>query len=236
MLLVAGCNKNDSAVTPSNDQQVLGLVLQAPSQVNLNSLILLKDGRTISPVSGFSPQNLKAGNKFKLSFTPVATSSNSKIIDVHVVSYSTASDSIFTPPPSGGVDSTTAKSILQGTHSCTFTYSQVNHANPADTSKLTDTQLSIKFDGNTFSTLNPPALPLFIPGGEGIFFFTSENKNLIIFVNERAFPQEAPPGFILNNPWQLAVFDSYILIWKYGSFVTPQNIRIDEFSSFKVKR
>ncbi|MGC4022202.1 MAG: hypothetical protein QM734_09785 [Cyclobacteriaceae bacterium] len=63
LIVVASCNKTGDNAAPSNNQKVLGMVLQTASQSNSGNLILLKDGRTINPISGFSPANLRAGNE-----------------------------------------------------------------------------------------------------------------------------------------------------------------------------
>ncbi|MGC4022201.1 MAG: hypothetical protein QM734_09780 [Cyclobacteriaceae bacterium] len=173
--------------------------------------------------------------KFKLSFTPVGSSS-SKVIEVNVTSYTAANDSTFIPPPSSGTDSIGVQAALQGTYSCVFTYSQVNYTSPGDTTKVIDQNLNIKFDGETFSSLDPPALPLFIPGGEGTFFFSSSSPCLINFINTREFPQGAPSPYILNGQWNIIVFDTYIMIWKTDTFTSSENITIEEFGSFKINR
>src|SRR5262245_25603643 len=122
-IAMASCNKSEQNLSPSNNQKVLGLVVQTPSTQS-SALILLKDGRAINTQSGFKPEQLNAGNKFGLSFEPVSTTG--KIINVNVTSFTSANDSSFVPPPTT-TDSSAFKSALQGTHHCTFTSAVVDY-------------------------------------------------------------------------------------------------------------
>src|SRR5258707_6316543 len=71
-ITMTACNKAHEDVSPSTNQNVLGLVVQTPSTQS-TALILLKDGRAINPQSGFNSAHLRAGNKFVLSFQPSPT-------------------------------------------------------------------------------------------------------------------------------------------------------------------
>lgn len=90
LLLSAACNHGQDAVIPaksiSTDQNLLGIVLQVASQSNPSNLILLQDGRAISPQSGFNPPSLQVGNKFLLSFEE-QSSDGSEIVKVKVTSF-----------------------------------------------------------------------------------------------------------------------------------------------------
>lgn len=122
LLLIAlvGCNKTEDSVSPANNQHALGMVVQTAASGSSSNLILLRDGRTINPISGFAPTNLRAGNKFNLSFTVVPNSTSSKILDANVTNFTAANDSTFIPV-SVGQDSATVKNFLNGTFTGTFT-------------------------------------------------------------------------------------------------------------------
>src|SRR5579859_4098258 len=208
MFMVA-CNKSQEGVSPSNNQKVLGLVVQAPSTQS-TALILLKDGRAINPQSGFNPTQLSAGNKFVLSFQPVSTTG--KIINANVTSFVAANDSAFVPPPSNS-DSVAFNSAMQGTHHCTFTSAVVDYQQPADTMKIIK-DFNIVVSESMFQC-NATYAP--VPGGSGIFYFNSKQINNVYFLNYAQLPANStlPPGALLSGPYYYAVFDKYVVIWTY---------------------
>lgn len=208
-LILLSCDKAYDNITPSDNKDVLGLVVQVASN-QTQDLILLKDGRAISPQSGFNPTQLKAGDKFVLSFEPASTSG--KILNVNVTNFSSAKDSTFIPPPSS-VDSSAFKTALAGSHLCLFTSATVDYSHPADTVKIVK-EFNLVVNGNTFES-NAPYSP--VPGGAGIFYFSGNEPNNLYFLNYDEIPSSAgvPPGYLLNGQYYHALFDKYILIWTY---------------------
>lgn len=206
-VLLIACNKSNDA-TPSNNQKVLGMVVQV-SSATASNLILLKDGRAINPQSGFTPARVSAGSKFVLSFQPVSTTG--KVLNVNVTSFAAANDSTFTPPPPTGADTVAFITAMQGSHNCTFTSAVVDYSHPADTTKVIRS-FTLNVSGHQFESSASYAP---VPGGNGIFFFSGNQINNLKFVNTAQLPSNAPPGFLLSGQYYYAVFDKQIAIWTY---------------------
>jgi hypothetical protein len=175
-------------------------------------LILLKDGRAISPQSGFSPTQVSAGSKFVLSFQPLTTVGN--VLNVNVTSFTAANDSTFTPPQPSSADTVAFLTAMQGAHSTTFTSAAVDYAHPSDTSKFIRL-FTLTVDGHEFqgsASYGP------VPGGNGTFRFSGNQANNLIFLNTAYFPPSAnlPSGFLLSGRYYYAVFDKQINIWTYS--------------------
>jgi hypothetical protein len=212
-LIVVACDKSQDNVIPSSNQKFLGMVLQTPAQ-NGGGLILLKDGRTINPVSGFNPSSAEAGSKFLLSFEPLTSASN-EILKVRVIDFTSAKDSTFTPPP-GKKDSTVTKTLLAGTYVGSFTYFKINPSHPKDTSKITplDT-VRITFKGKKYES---PQSPNFFPaGGSGTFSLDSANSQTIHFNNTKKFPPSISQDLILDGQYNSLIMGNDLTLWKYNA-------------------
>lgn len=213
-VVMLSCNKANESVSPTNNQKVLGLVVQVAS-ASSDGLILLKDGRALNPQSGFNPTQVRVGNKFVLSFEKLSTSG--KVLNVKVTNFTLANDSTFVPKPvnsdSIAFDSLAFKTAMQGSHHCTFTSSVVDYSHPADTMKITK-EFTIEVNGNTFQSSATYAP---VPGGTGIYYFKHNQVNSLYFLNYANLPNSAglPPGFLLNGYYYYAVFDKYVAIWTY---------------------
>lgn len=210
---MTACNKSQDSVTPSNDQKVLGLVLQAPAS-NSGGLILLKDGRTINPVTGFSSTAARAGSKFVFSFEELP-SDGSNVRSVRVTNFTEATDSTFTPPPScGGVDTTKVGKQLQGTYTGTFTYSTVSTANAADTTKNIK-NIKVVFTGRqynaTFTSDNSS-------GGSGTFSLFNSPYVGLKFDDSKTYPAGYETK-LLKGAYYIINFDANsITLMKYDSY------------------
>ena len=202
------CDKAHEDVGPSTNKKFLGLVVQTPTTQN-TALILLEDGRSIIPQSGFNPPHLNSGSKFLLSFEPISTTG--KIINAKITSYVAAIDSAFIPAPST-LDSVAFKSALIGAHRCTFTSAVVDYSQPSDTVKIIK-DFNIIFTENTFdckATYDEPAL-----GGTGTYHFSGDQLDNLIFVNNLQPNPSLPPGALLDGKYYHMVFGNYIAIWTY---------------------
>jgi hypothetical protein len=195
-VMLSSCNKSADNLTPSNNKNVLGLVVQTASQ-NSPNVILLKDGREISPVSGFTPSKVMVGNKFVLSFE--AVSSTSSLINVKVTSFQIANDSAFTVP-------VPAKAVsLPGTYTGTF-----NYFNVQDSSLHTSGATSLTLTSDTYtagaSTVQGGCL-----GGAGKY---SASSDKITFTDATTWPSGTDMNRVLTGTFGYSATSSSLLLWK----------------------
>jgi len=149
----------------------------------------LKDGRAINAVSGFNPSSVRAGNKFMLSFEPIASAGN-RLLNVHVKSFTSATDSTFTTPPVA-LDSVILNTLLHGSLTGTFSYATVSNSNVGDTTKITG-PAAITFDAsNDTSTPSSNGYPL---GGSGTFRTGINGGLFVYFDNIQNFPANTNQG------------------------------------------
>jgi hypothetical protein len=212
LLIAVACDRSqENNVIPSGNQKFLGMVLHPPAQ-NDGGLILLKDGRTISPVSGFNPTSAEVGSKFLISFESL-TSASSEILKVRVTDFTSAKDSTFIPPP--GKDSTITKIVLAGTYVGRFTYFKINPYHPKDTSKITPSDtVRITFKGKNYDS--PQSSRYFPAGGAGTFLLDSAKAQTIHFNNTKIFPISVSPDLILNGQYNCQVIGNDLTLWKYN--------------------
>src|SRR5882762_8782672 len=109
--LLQSCSRDSQNIVPAAKTS-LGLVVPNETQPSTN-LILLKDGRTVKPVSGIPNfKAMRAGSKLSLSF--VTGSSHGGVVDIDVKNYATAKDSVFTVG-SSNPDTTRLAGLFRGT-------------------------------------------------------------------------------------------------------------------------
>ena len=93
--LLLSCSHTGDNVAPKT-QNSLGLVIPRTSSELSSNLILLKDGRTADPVSGIvNFDSIPPGEKLSLSFTTGQT--HNGVLDIHVIKFASAQDSVFVP-------------------------------------------------------------------------------------------------------------------------------------------
>jgi hypothetical protein len=199
--MATACNKSQDNVTPSNDQKALGMVLVQGS----SNLILLEDGRAITPVSGFNPSSIAAGDRFVLSFETIE-STGYRLSNVRVKKFTSAADSTFSLQ-STPLDSAIVKTVLQGLITGTFTYNAGNFIAPSP--------CAIAFDNiNYASTPSPTGYPA---GGSGTFTLGMNGGLWVSFTNTHKFPAGTNQSLILNGIYHCAEFDKYIALWNFTS-------------------
>lgn len=199
LMIAASCNKSQDPAPPSSDQKALGMVLVQGSR----NLILLEDGRAVTPVSGFNPGTVAAGDRFVLSFQTIE-STGYLLSNVRVTKFTCATDSTFSMRATP-LDSAIVKTVLQGLLTGTFTYSIGNStaASPC----------AIAFDGiNYASTPSPTGYPA---GGSGTFALGIKDGLFVNFTNTQNFPVGTNQSLILNGIYHCAAFDKYIALWAF---------------------
>ena len=222
-LFAFGACKDDNPVDP-NVETGLGVVIRngietGQNDGSVNGLILLQDGRTISPQSGFTEINTAAlGSKFKLSFDVIGT--NGRILNVTVKSHTNANDTEFTfTPPSTAPDSTATVEFLQGTFTGWF-----YHCSYGDCRKEVAATLTVSDQTNYMSTIVEDG---YIAGGSGTMDVDLLSQGRITFHNTQPLGN-VDSHLVLDGDFQIHAFNGYLSLVRWSGN--------DDFTSYLLKK
>jgi hypothetical protein len=204
-LALVACQDDAEKIT-SSDNKKLGVIIQNTDNVSSNALILLKDGRTISPLYGFeSFPSTQIGKKFLLSFNVISEVNGIYNVDVNNVVLAEDSVFTFTTPPLSHSDSVATAEFIAGTFTGSFTYCLDGDCNSGQTTlTITGEDYSTTKDENNFPV-----------GGAGTMSLSDLSNHKITFTNNLEFAS-IDPNLILNGTFDVHAFDNYLSLLRWN--------------------
>lgn len=213
LFVLLSCDPARDYVAPEMNSKIQGVVVQTPVANGTHGLILLKDGRIITPQTGFDPAIVNVGSKFLFSFKQKTKNANVYVVDVTDFSIDTA---MFADHVLSLADTALVKFLLQGNHHGTAVFGATNYPTSDTTNAFVRVEdFTLHVEGNIFEASATYAP---VPAGNGNYFFDMADKNYRLdFKNTAYFPPstQLPKGFLLNGKYNYSPWSNYLAVWKY---------------------